>query len=296
MRILITGPGGFLGSALAKYWALCGHQLWLLARKSSRLERLPNLPLCAHVVRAETDVEIAASVRDVMPDIIVHTACSYGRKGEPPLNVLDSNVRLGSVLLQAILDNKKQPSAKSTLFMNTGTVLDADVSLYALSKTLFSQWGSAVALGSPQQLQFIDIRLQQMYGPGDDESKFTTYIIETCRKNQPKLALTKGEQLRDFIHVNDVVRAYDCILGQRDQFAASDTIDVGSGNAVTMRSFVELAKQIAGAETVLDFGSVAYRANEAMLCVADTKRLSALGWRPSISLAEGLMKLMLTPR
>jgi nucleoside-diphosphate-sugar epimerase len=292
MRILVTGPGGFLGSALVRFWVERGHDLSLLARPSSCLDRLADLPPVVRVIRASGPDEITAVVREAMPDAIVHTACSYGRKGESALEVMDSNMRLGISLLQAILESKSFEDTPPRLFMNTGTVLKPGVSLYALSKTQFSAWGAALAASSPQRLRFIDVRLQQMYGPGDDSSKFITQIIEACRQNVPRLALTQGEQLRDFIHIDDVVQAYTRILERRDQFAASDAIDVGSGDAVTMRSFVELAKQIAGAETVLDFNAVPYRASEAMHCVADTTRLRSLGWYPTVPLANGLRRLI----
>lgn len=292
MRILLTGPGGFLGSALAHHWTERGHELLLLARPTSRLDRIADLPASVRVVRASAPSEIAAVVREAMPDVIVHTACSYGRKGESVLDLIDANICLGVALLQAILELNSLESRPPTLFLNTGTVLEPGVSLYALSKSQFSAWGAALASAAPQQLKFIDIRLQQMYGPGDDSSKFIAHVIEACRQNIPSLALTMGEQLRDFIHIDDVVQAYDRILERQCEFAESDVIDVGSGDTVTIRSFVEQVKQLTGAETVLDFGAVAYRANEAMLCVADTKRLRCLGWHPSVPLAIGLRRLI----
>lgn len=291
MRILLTGPGGFLGSALAKHWTMCGHELWLLARPSSRLERLKDLPASAQVVRASQADEVIAIMREVSPDAVVHTACSYGRKGESVLDLVDANIRLGCALLQAILESNVQEDTPPILFLNTGTVLEAGVSLYALSKTQFSTWGAALAASAPNRLRFIDIRLQQMYGSGDDCTKFTTHVIEACRQNVVRLALTAGEQLRDFIHIDDVVQAYDRILERSEQFAASDVIDVGSGEAVTMRSFVELVKQLSGAQTILDFGAVPYRGSEPMLCVADTTRLRSLGWHPTTPLREGLRRL-----
>lgn len=296
MRILLTGPSGFLGSALARHWAEREHELLLLARASSRLDRVADLLSKVRVVRASVPDEIAAVVRETMPDAIVHTACSYGRKGESALDVMDANLRLGIALLQAVLERKSLDGSPPTLFMNTGTVLEPGVSLYALSKTQFSAWGAAIAASSPKRLRFIDIRLQQMYGPGDDRSKFITHVVDACRQNKPRLALTEGLQLRDFIHIEDVVKAYDVILERRDQFAASDEIDVGSGDAVSMRNFVEMTKQLAGAETVLDFGAVPYRANEAMLCVADTTRLRSLGWHPIVPLADGLRRLIVMTR
>ncbi|MEJ7138202.1 NAD-dependent epimerase/dehydratase family protein [Amphibiibacter pelophylacis] len=292
MRILLTGPSGFLGSALVRFWAERGHELTLIARPSSCLDRLQDLLAAVKVMRASTPDELAAVVREAMPDAIVHTACSYGRKGESALDVMDANIRLGVSLLQAILERMSLDDTPPTLFLNTGTVLEPRVSLYALSKSQFSAWGTTLAASTPQRLKFIDIRLQQMYGPGDDDSKFITQVIEACRQNKPRLALTEGEQLRDFIHIDDVVQAYDRILELRDQFATSDAIDVGSGEAVTIRSFVEMVRQLAGAETVLDFGAVQYRANEAMLCAADTARLRRLGWNPTVPLADGIRQLI----
>ncbi len=230
-------------------------------------------------------------MREVAPKAIVHTACAYGRKGETPLDVLDANVRFGTALLQAVLSGPATESG-TTVFINTGTVLAPDVSLYALSKTQFSAWGAALATQSPERLRFIDIHLQQMYGPGDDRSKFTTHIIEACRQNEARLELTAGEQQRDFIHIDDAVQAYDRILARNEDFTASDSIEVGSGKSVTMRSFVELVKQLAGANTKLDFGAVPYRANEAMLCVADITRLRSFGWRPEVSLNDGLKSML----
>lgn len=291
MRILLTGPSGFLGSALACYWAKCGHELILLARSSSRLDRLGELSQSVRVLRFSDISEIPSLIKDFSPDSIVHTACSYGRNREAPLDIINANLLFGSAVLQAIL-NEAEHVARPISFLNTATVLASDVSIYALSKNQFSEWGSALANQYPERLQFIDIRLQQMYGRGDDQSKFTTYVIEALRRNEPYLKLTAGAQRRDFIHIDDVVQAYDWILQQRAEFSTSDSIDVGSGQAVTMRDFVELAKCATGASTVLNFGVVPYRAKEPMLCVANTTRLRSLGWQLNVTLGDGLKRMI----
>ncbi|MDC8784100.1 NAD-dependent epimerase/dehydratase family protein [Roseateles koreensis] len=289
MRILLTGATGFLGSALAHHWHAQGHVLMLPLRPASHTWRIAALlPHTRHVqwVRVQGQDELPGLVESFAPEAVVHTACTYGRLGETALNVLDANVRFGMALLEGVLRlNKADPPCT---FLNTGTVLAPEVSLYALSKTQFSHWGAALAEQHPAALQFINIRLQQMYGPGDDRSKFTTHILESCRRNEARLALTPGEQRRDMIHVADVVSAYDCILQQHRSFAPTDTIDVGSGLAPRVRDFAELAKQLTLADTLLDFGAVPYRANEAMHCVADTTRLGELGWRPAFDLESGL--------
>lgn len=284
MRILLTGSTGFLGSWLAHYWLAQGHELCLLVRPSSETGRIQSLLNRVRLERVATAADSVAILRNFAPDAVVHTACAYGRRGETPIDVLDANLRLGVALLQAAM--AQEPG--KTVFINTGTVLAPEVSLYALSKTQFSQWGLALALQQPAQLQFIDIRLQQMYGPGDDRSKFTTHVIEACRLGEERLALTPGEQRRDFIHIEDVVRAYDAILHRHGDLANSDAIELGSGTAVSMRHFVELAHRLTASTTHLDFGAVPYRPNEAMLCVADTSRIRALGWIPHFDLEAGL--------
>ena len=173
---------------------------------------------------------------------------------------------------------------------STGTVLEPSVSNYAMSKQQFAQWGDVLAQQNPERLQFVNIRLQHMFGPGDDPSKFTTHVLHACQQHQPQLALTAGEQRRDFIYIDDVVSAYDVLAKQMNQLADSDQVDVGSGDAPPVRSFVEQVHALTGSRTELQFGAIPYRANEAMLCQADTRRLKDLGWQLAYSLAQGIRK------
>lgn len=281
-RILLTGATGFLGSALARRWVAAGHAVHAVVRTTSSRRRLEGIErgLDLHLLDG---VDAAQVVSRVQPDVIVHTACAYGRAGETPRQVFDANLAFGIGLLQAALSGREPVS-----FINTGSVLEPDLSLYALSKHQFSQWGAQLAGREPTRLRFVDLRLQHMYGAGDDRSKFTTHVLHACLRNDPELMLTPGEQLRDFIHVDDVVAAYDTVLAQVSALPAHDCIDVGSGTASSIREFAETARRLTGSTTRLAFGALPYRPNEAMLCRADTMRLRQLGWLPRFDLASGL--------
>lgn len=295
MKILLTGASGFLGSALARHWVDCGYDIWLLVRPTSILTGNDAISSYVHVIRFFDLEEIPAIIRDISPEVVVHTACSYGRRGETSLDILAANFVFGAYLIQGVMESHGSDTNPTT-FINTGTALSSKVSIYAHSKAQFSAWGKVLATQNPGLLRFIDIQLQQMYGPNDDHSKFTTQVINACHRSEPSLALTAGMQRRDFIHIDDVVSAYERILSCRSTFSTADTIDVGSGSTVKMREFVKLAKYVSGAKTQLNFGAVPYRADEAMLCVADTTRLRSLGWRPKVSLTEGLMNLFASLR
>ena len=281
--LLVTGASGFLGSALARHWAGCGHDVHLLLRPTSSRARLGHAieRMTAH--EAADPAAAARVLARLQPDAVIHAACAYGRAGETPGQVFDANLMLGMALLQAVLDGERTVS-----FLNAGSVLAPGLNLYALSKRQFSDWGAQLSARSPQSLRFIDFRLQHMYGPGDDASTFTSHVLRACHANEPALRLTSGEQRRDFIHIDDVVAAYDVVLANATSLPSHEVIDVGSGDAPTIRTFVETVHRLAGSSTRLDFGAIPYRPGEAMLCVADTSRLRALGWHPVHDLISGL--------
>ncbi len=283
MKILLTGASGFLGSHLARHFLAAGHDVALLLRPGSRLDRLRGMEAAFETGRFENDAECTAFVRSVAPDVLVHTACAYGRRGESPVEMLESNVRFGLLLLQA-LEMNQLPAT----FMNMGTVLAPEVSLYALSKHQFAQWGRFMAGQTGSPLQFVQVLLQHMYGPGDDVSKFTTHVLHACQRSVPELKLTAGEQMRDFIHIEDAVSACALLAEQRQRLDKICEVEVGSGQAVSVRAFVEMAHRLSQSHTRLLFGALPYRAHEAMHCESDLSLLKQLGWLPRYDLEAGL--------
>ncbi len=286
MRILLTGGSGFLGGALANHLCELGHQVSLVIRPTSNLRRLNksatnffNIGCCT------TDAEVDAFIARVNPEVLIHTACAYGRQDEVPSQIFDANLRFGLITLQALLR-----SGQPATFINTGTVLMSDVSLYALSKHQFAQWGRTLAQQSAGKVQFVNVLLQHMYGPGDDASKFTTHVLQTCHRNALSLDLTAGEQRRDFVYIDDVVAAYRVLAEQREQLEAVCNIEVGSGVAPSVREFVETVHRLTQSRTQLNFGRIPYRLNEAMHCQANIGSMKKLGWRPRFDLSTGLKK------
>jgi len=288
VNILLTGASGFLGSALALHLLDAGYRVALLLRPRSQLDRLRGKEAAFERGHYVSDAEVDAFIHRIKPDAVIHTACAYGRKSETLVEVSDANLRFGLVILQALIR-----AERPVTFINTGTVLDANVSPYTLSKHQFAHWGKFFSARSNQQLRFVNVLLQHMYGPGDDLSKFSTHVLKTCLRNEPTLKLTAGEQKRDFIYVEDVVRAYSTLLERRDTLEQIADIDVGSGVAVTIREFVQTVHRLTASRTNLQFGALPYRTNEAMHCQADVAQMKELGWQPRFDLDAGLKRILL---
>ncbi|MEW6206342.1 MAG: NAD(P)-dependent oxidoreductase [Pseudomonadota bacterium] len=283
-KLLITGATGFLGSRLCHNFTAAGHQVVALVRANSNLQKLQGLNI--QLIELAEHHELAATVSQLSVDGVIHTACSYGRKGEGVQEVVEANYLLGVSLLQGCI-----ASGKKTVFLNTGTVLQSSVGIYAITKNQFSELGMQLCTG-PQapNVQFIDIALQHMFGPGDDASKFTTHVIRSCLANANTLPLTDGTQQRDFIYIDDVVQGYSTLLEQAGNLNKAERVELGSGYAPTLREFVEMVHQLSNSKTKLEFGAVPMRAGDAPICVANTQRMQQLGWSPTYSLQEGIKK------
>jgi len=159
---------------------------------------------------------------------------------------------------------------------------------YVTSKKLFYQL--AVKFSKTHQSPFVNIRLEHVFGPGDGLFKFTSSIIRKMLDDVPEIKLTSGEQLRDFVYVDDVVSAYLKIISSIGvmEKVGMKCFEVGSGAAHSVKDFVTTAHRIIGSKSNLLFGALPYRENEIMCSEANLEALTTLGWRSKVSLEEGL--------
>lgn len=280
--ILITGATGYLGSHLAKAFVSAGHRVAALTRRNSNLSRISSLLPDLQVFVAEDGLDHPFRALGHV-HAVVHAATCYGRDGETPFEVFEAN----TVFPLRLLETAGNFDADS--FFNTDTVLNEYINPYALSKHQFSEWGRSFA--NAGVLKFINIRLEHVYGPGDGASKFTTHVIRSCLNNVPEIKLTAGEQKRDFVHIDDVVRAYACLLDKGLELGLGHhEFGVGSGQAVSVRDFVNKVHRLTNSRSTLLFGALPYRKDEVMQSQADTSLLEECGWRYQVSLEQGLQQ------
>jgi nucleoside-diphosphate-sugar epimerase len=278
--VLITGATGFLGSHLTFACLRAGYNVIILKRRTSRLDRIKEILDQIQCFDIEDGVEQPFKLNKGI-DAVLHTATCYGRSQETPLEVFEANTVFPLRLLQtAVLFNVDT-------FFNTDTILYKYLNSYALSKNHFMEWGQSFSITG--HIRFLNIRLEHMYGPGDDASKFTTHVIRSCLANVPELKLTAGEQKRDFIFIDDVISAYLLLLEKHCVLNKNFiTFELGSGKAISIRSFVESVHHISESRTKLDFGSIPYREGEIMESKADISALEKLGWCIHYNIEEAL--------
>lgn len=280
MKVLLTGATGYFGSYLAQDLIRRGHDLHVLIRSVSRLDRIADIvpPARRHALENDT----FHTIRELSPDVLIHAATCYDRLGEGIHAVYKANVALPMLLIEAA------ELAGVPLMVNTDTSLPPEINSYALSKRHFAEWARRIA--ERGTIRVLNVRLESVYGPGDDDTKFITQLLRALVRNDPEFPLTPGEQARDFIHVKDAAEAYLRLVEHSAQTTESSWIEagVGSSRAVTIREFAELAGELSGAKTQLQFGAKPYRTNEIMVTKADVQLLWQIGWPGDKGLRAGL--------
>ncbi|MCX6750229.1 MAG: NAD-dependent epimerase/dehydratase family protein, partial [Candidatus Pacearchaeota archaeon] len=154
-------------------------------------------------------------------------------------------------------------------------------------KKQFTNYAKKIA--EEKGINFINVKMEHMYGPGEDSNRFMPSLIKKMMKNE-KVDMTKGEQARDFIYVEDAVEAYATILHNAEIFKGFREIEVGSGAPVRIKDLANTIKNMIGSKSTINFGAIPYRKNEPMYTCANISPLKRMGWTPKITLENGIMR------
>lgn len=123
-----------------------------------------------------------------------------------------------------------------------------------------------------------------LYGPRENPARLVASVILALLNGEPA-ATTRGDQIRDFLHVEDVAGAFVALL----ESAVEGPVNVGSGTPVAIRDLVLRIGQRLGREDLLALGTRPTPAAEPPLILADVGRLTReVLWSPRYTLESGL--------
>ena len=138
----------------------------------------------------------------------------------------------------------------------------------------------------------ISVMPTNLYGPGDNFTPVNSHVIPGLmrRFHEAKVGGSPtvtvwgtGNALREFLHVDDMARATITCFERYDD---EEIINIGSGEEVTIRELAELMAEVTGFDGRIVFD--ASKPDGTPRKALDIGRLTALGWKPTIPLADGL--------
>lgn len=261
--------------------------------------------------RAELDLRDRAAVRAFYeaerPEVVVDAAARVGgihANNSHPVEFLVENLEIQNNLITAAADF----GARKLLFLGSSCIypklapqpipesalltgpLEPTNEPYALAKIC----GIRLCQAYHRQYgkNFISAMPTNLYGPGDNFDLETSHVLPALvrKAHEAKLAGAQtmtvwgsGNPRREFLHVNDLADACLFLLGRHDD---PEIVNIGCGEDISIRELAELVCEIVGFAGELVFD--ASKPDGTPRKLLDMTRTFALGWRPRISLREGI--------
>jgi UDP-glucose 4-epimerase len=304
-RALITGGAGFIGSHVADLFLDRGYDVEIIDNISTG--KRENVPERAELHELSvTSPDAASIVSKGGFDVLVHLAAQMDvrRSVEDPLFDATTNI-LGIVnLLEAV---RKSGRGTRVVFTSTGGAIYGDFntppnvetyskdpdSPYAISK-LASEYYLAY-YGRLHGLEHVSVRFGNVYGPRQDphgEAGVVAIFCSRLLEGKPLTVFGDGEQTRDYVYVGDVAAAvfrgatFDPPPpGQVD----TRSFNIGTGVGTSVIELARLLQQAARTNADLEFAPKRPGELQESFLNVDKAR-DVLGWKPEVSLAEGLAR------
>lgn len=290
-RVLLTGATGFVGSQLARLLVAEGHEVFAIIRPDANRWRLSDIARALVVLDGDLQnvFELRDRLRALRPDICLHLAWRGW------LGVADAEQNLRS--LGFSLDLLRLMSDVSCRrFLAVGTCFEYDLSGDCLSETTTlrprelygtckkSLFEVAQHYSTLTGVSVVMPRVFYSYGPFEDERKLVSSITLSLLRGEAA-EVTPGQQVRDYLHVEDVASAIWHV-------ATSDVtggVNIGSAQPVTVADVATRIGRLLGRPDLVKLGAIPYRPDEPMRIVTDAALLRGrLGWSPRLDLDRGL--------
>ncbi len=299
MKILVTGGAGFIGSHVCDQFLRGGHEVLALDNLSTgKKENLnPNVRLAVLDICSSDAAELILQER---PAVVCHLAAQMDvRKSvEDPRFDAEANI----IGMLNLLEAARRAGVKKLIFSSTGGAIYGEQDVFPAPESHparpLSPYGVSKAAGelylgyyrAQYGLPFVSLRYANVYGPRQNphgEAGVVAIFAQRLVAGQPCTIFGDGRQTRDFVFVEDVVRANTLALGS--DFIGPVNIGTGVETDIN-RVYRLLAVATGSGEMALH--APAKPGEQRRSCIDFALAKKVLGWEPSVGLEEGLRQTM----
>ena len=160
------------------------------------------------------------------------------------------------------------PVVPNTMYGVCKNSLQQIVTQFSIQTGLSSAWG----------------RIFFLYGPHENPKRLVPSVIRSLLQGNEALC-SHGEQIRDFMHVQDVAEAFVALLDSDVQ----GPVNIATGNPVRIKNVVSMIAAKMKAEHLVRFGAIPTSPDDPPLLVADVRRIkNEVKWSPNLGLDQGI--------
>jgi GDP-L-fucose synthase len=292
MTILVAGGSGLVGSAIVRELKQLNKDVIGISSKDVDLQD-----------RDKT----FEFIKNLKPTVIIDSAAKVGGIGgnnSYPVEFLSQNLQIQSNLMDAAHAAK----VSKFVFLGSSCIYPRDCAQpikeeYLLTGAL-EQTNSAYAVAKIAGIEliksyrkeygykWISVMPTNMYGSNDNFDLENGHVlpvlirkfIEAKRSGSSKVILWgSGSPLREFMHVDDFAKA---VVFCMDKYDDSKQINVGSGQEVSIKDLADKISKAVGFNGEISWDSS--KPDGTMRKVLDSSKIANLGWKPLISLDQGI--------
>ncbi len=301
--VLITGAGGFVGSAVTRLFVKSlsdtppkfsdgspvKHVVALL-RPGGSLERLHELTEADHWSIEYADITNRSELRDLLgricPRAILHLAADNAIYRDLPEA---ERYRTSIIPIETMFEELSGvPGARlvhtgSAWVLQPGERLNENARLeprsaYAKNKAWVDQ--SLPAFHDKTGVNWINLRLFNIFGKYEHKARLLPYLVH-CLTQGTVAELSHGDQIRDFNDLEVIAQAYLLAL-QADESACGKVYHIGSGCGMSLRDFAMTVAEVTGNAHLIRFGATQTQDQDIPCLVADPARARRiLHWAPA---------------
>ena len=296
MKVLVTGGAGFIGSHVNQLLLDQGHMVTVIDDLSKGHRNSINPGVDFHQVNLENQTEI----EKILPghDAVIHMASfiEVGESVQKPVEFAENNI-VGTVKL---LEAMKNTGVTKIIFSSSACVYGAPKNLPITEEDPSGEQENPYGITKVTMEQFCKLfhtlfnfdvtilRYFNPYGPGerhDPETHAIPNFIRATLNREPVPLYWKGEQIRDFIFIDDLAEAHVLAL----TLSGLHIYNVGTENGNKVIDIVKKIFELVGYEVPInDKGE---RKGDVPVLVASAEKIKKeLGWSAKVDLDDGLRK------
>ncbi len=286
-RVLLTGAAGFIGRHCSSRLRQRGYTVHALSTSREGARDGVQWHRCDLLDPYQT----ARVAEAVGASHLLHLAwyTEHGKFWSAPENIAWARASLGLFEEFARHGGRRAVVAGTCAeydwscgFLSEGTTPLAPSSQYGRCKRalgeLFEAWAETSGVSGAWGRVFL------LFGPHQPERALIPSVVRSLLRGE-RAACSHGQQVRDFLYVEDVADALVALLDSK----VVGAVNIASGRPLAVKELIEMAASRLGGTELLDLGALPAPEGDPPFLVGDLKRLQGeLGWRPPIGIEEGL--------
>lgn len=298
MRIFVTGGAGFIGSHVTKLLLEQGHQVTVFDDLSSGHQ--DQIDEKVNFIKGDICDQTALENALANHDAVIHMASfiEVGESVKKPVEFGENNI-IGTIKLLEVM---RKTGVKKMIFSSSACVYGKPIKIpiteddpigvqenpYGITKVTMEQF--CMLYHNLYNFDVTILRYFNPYGPGElhqPETHAIPNFIQAILNKKPVPLYWKGEQVRDFIYIDDLVEAHLVTL----DLSGFNIFNVGTENGVKVMEVIKTLEEILGRS--IDIEDLGERPGDVQANFASSRKLSErTGWKARVSLKDGLGKTL----